>query len=101
MKRIGILTAGNIRATLNAVIHGSIVRANPLEVEIIGAIEGFNGLFSPWKPHLHLNPLYKRLPRTMLRKYGRTLFAAGDVARPYHSVNTDAHKRICYLNGIN
>jgi len=27
----------------------------------------------------------------------RTLFAAGNLAQPYHSINTDVHKRIRYL----
>ena len=27
----------------------------------------------------------------------QTLFAAGNLARPYHSINTDVHKRIRYL----
>jgi hypothetical protein len=27
----------------------------------------------------------------------RTLFAPGNLSQPYHSVNTDVHKRICYL----
>ena len=31
----------------------------------------------------------------------RTLFAAGNLAQPYHSVNTDVHKRIRYVNGSN
>ena len=27
----------------------------------------------------------------------RTLFASGNLAQPYHSINTDVHKRIRYL----
>jgi hypothetical protein len=27
----------------------------------------------------------------------RTLFAPGNLTRPYHSINTDVHKRIRYL----
>ncbi len=27
----------------------------------------------------------------------QTLFAAGNLAQPYHSINTDVHKRIRYL----
>jgi len=27
----------------------------------------------------------------------RTLFAAGNLSQPYHSINTDVHKRIRYL----
>jgi 6-phosphofructokinase 1 len=29
----------------------------------------------------------------------RTLFASGNLAQPYHSINTDVHKRIRYLDG--
>jgi 6-phosphofructokinase 1 len=29
----------------------------------------------------------------------RTLFASGNLAQPYHSINTDVHKRIRYLEG--
>jgi len=29
----------------------------------------------------------------------QTLFAAGNLAQPYHSINTDVHKRIRYLEG--
>jgi 6-phosphofructokinase 1 len=29
----------------------------------------------------------------------RTLFAAGNLTQPFHSVNVDINKRICYLDG--
>jgi len=35
MKRIGILTAGGDTPALNATIHGAVVRANQLKVEIV------------------------------------------------------------------
>jgi 6-phosphofructokinase 1 len=44
MKRIGILTAGGDTPSLNATIHGAVVRANQLKVEIYGFIKGFNSL---------------------------------------------------------
>jgi 6-phosphofructokinase 1 len=28
----------------------------------------------------------------------RTLFAAGNLTQPFHSVNVDVNKRICYLD---
>jgi hypothetical protein len=36
MKRIGILTAGGDTPALNATIHGAVVRANQLKLEIYG-----------------------------------------------------------------
>ena len=60
MKRIGILTAGGDTPALNATIHGAVVRANQLQIEMIGLIKGFNCLFNPRIPHVHLNPLIPR-----------------------------------------
>src|SRR5215472_13491696 len=62
MKRIGILTAGGDTPALNATIRGAVVRANQLKVEIYGLIKGFNCLFNPRVPHVHLNPLYQEIP---------------------------------------
>ncbi len=62
MKRIGILTAGGDTPALNATIYGTVVRANQLKVEVIGLIKGFNCLFNPRVPHVHLNPLYQTIP---------------------------------------
>ena len=41
MKRIGILTAGGDTPALNATIHGAVVRANQLKIELYGFIKGF------------------------------------------------------------
>lgn len=38
MKRIGILTAGGDTPALNAAIHGAVVRANQLRIEVYGLI---------------------------------------------------------------
>jgi 6-phosphofructokinase len=46
MKRI-ILSAGGDTPALNSTIHGAVVRANQLKVEIFGLIKGFNCLFNP------------------------------------------------------
>src|SRR6266403_866684 len=62
MKRIAILTAGGDTPALNATIHGAVVRANQLKVEIYGLVKGFNCLFNPRVPHVHLNPLYQEIP---------------------------------------
>lgn len=57
MKRIGILTAGGDTPALNATIYGAVERANALEIEIVGIINGFAGLLDPRVPHFSLNPL--------------------------------------------
>jgi 6-phosphofructokinase 1 len=62
MKRIGILTAGGDTPALNATIHGAVVRANQLRIEVFGLLKGFNSLFNPKVPHVHLNPLYQEIP---------------------------------------
>ena len=72
MKRIGILTAGGDTPALNATIHGAVTRANQLKVEIIGLIKGFNCLFNPRVPHVHLNPLYQKFPNWIRRKAARS-----------------------------
>jgi 6-phosphofructokinase 1 len=62
MKRIAILTAGGDTPALNATIHGAVVRANQLRIEIYGIIKGFNSLFNAKVPHVHLNPLFQAIP---------------------------------------
>ncbi len=62
MKRIGILTAGGDTPALNATIHGAVVRANHLSIEVYGLFKGFNSLFNPRVPHVHLNPLFQTIP---------------------------------------
>jgi len=62
MKRIGILTAGGDTPALNATIHGAVVRANELKVEVYGLIKGFNSLCNPRVPHVHLNRLFQVIP---------------------------------------
>ena len=59
MKRIAILTAGGDTPALNATIYGAVTRANQLKIEIYGLIKGFNCLFNPRVPHVHLNPLFQ------------------------------------------
>ncbi len=66
MKRIGILTAGGDTPALNATIHGAVVRANQLRIEIYGLIKGFNCLFNPRVPHVLLNPCSLEIPGTGL-----------------------------------
>ena len=118
MERIGILTAGGDTPALNATIHGAVVRANRPKVEIVGPIKGFDCLFNLRVPHILLNPLYQDIPELDPTKGGtligssrdyvdiceddaehmrQTLVATGNLAQPYHSINTDVHKRIRYL----
>ena len=62
MRRIGILTAGGDTPALNATIHGAVVRANALKIEVYGIIKGFSGMLNPRVPHLLLNPLFSTIP---------------------------------------
>src|ERR1700761_3986461 len=78
MKRIGILTAGGDTPTMNATIQGAVVRANQLKVDIIGLIKGFNSLFNPRVPHVHLNPLFSAIPELDPTKGGTVLGASRD-----------------------
>ncbi len=82
MKRIAILTAGGDTPALNATIHGAVVRANQLRIEVFGLIKGFNSLFNPRVPHLHLNPLYSVIPELDPTKGGTILGGSRDYVDP-------------------
>jgi 6-phosphofructokinase 1 len=82
MKRIGILTAGGDTPALNATIHGAVVRANQLGVEVCGLIKGFNSLFNPRVPHLRLNPLFQSIPELDPTVGGTILGASRDYIDP-------------------
>ncbi len=82
MKRIGILTAGGDTPALNATIHGAVMRANQLRIEIYGLIKGFNSLFNPRVPHVHLNPLFSAIPELDPTKGGTVLGASRDYVHP-------------------
>src|SRR5579863_7924684 len=82
MKRIGILTAGGDTPALNATIHGAVARANQLKIEIIGLIKGFNCLFNPRVPHVHLNPLYQEIPELDPTKGGTLIGSSRDYVDP-------------------
>jgi ATP-dependent phosphofructokinase / diphosphate-dependent phosphofructokinase len=82
MKRIGILTAGGDTPALNATIHGAVMRANQLKVEIVGLIKGFNCLFNPRVPHVHLNPLYQEIPELDPTKGGTLIGSSRDYVDP-------------------
>src|SRR5258707_2243488 len=82
MKRIGILTAGGDTPALNATIHGAVTRANQLKVEIVGLIKGFNCLFNPRVPYVHLNPLYQEIPELDPSKGGTLIGSSRDYVDP-------------------
>jgi ATP-dependent phosphofructokinase / diphosphate-dependent phosphofructokinase len=89
MKRIGILTAGGDTPTMNATVHGAVVRANQLKVEIVGLIKGFNCLFNPRVPHVHLNPLYQEIPELDPTKGGTLIGASRDFVDPEKKAELD------------
>ncbi len=82
MKRIGILTAGGDTPALNATIHGAVTRANVLRIEIFGLIKGFNALFNPRAPHVHLNPLFQEIPELDPTKGGTLIGSSRDFVDP-------------------
>lgn len=82
MKRIGILTAGGDTPAINATIHGAVVRANELKIEVVGLIKGFNSLFNPRAPHIHLNPLFQAIPELDPTVGGTIIGASRDYLNP-------------------
>ena len=78
MKRIGILTAGGDTPALNATIAGAVERANQARVEVYGIIKGFSGLLNREVPHVHLNPLFQRIPELNATLGGTILGASRD-----------------------
>lgn len=82
MKRLAILTAGGDTPALNATIQGAVVRCNQLKIEIFGLIKGFNSLFNPRVPHVHLNPLYQEIPEIDPTKGGTLIGSSRDFVDP-------------------
>src|SRR4026209_2630701 len=82
MKRIGILTAGGDTPALNATIHLAVTRANQLHIEMYGLIKGFNCLFNPRVPHVHLNPLFQEIPELDPTKGGTLIGSSRDYIDP-------------------
>jgi hypothetical protein len=92
MKRIGILTAGGDTPALNATIHGAVARANQLRIEVVGLVKGFNCLFNPRVPHVHLNPLCQAIPELDPAKGGTLLGSSRDYVDANDTAELD---RIC------
>ncbi|HKF70076.1 MAG TPA: 6-phosphofructokinase [Vicinamibacterales bacterium] len=98
MKRIGILTAGGDTPALNAAIHGAVVRANQLKIEVVGLIKGFNCLFNPRVPHVHLNPLFQGIPELDPTKGGTLIGSSRDYVDPSRGHELDlVASRLCSL----
>ena len=89
MKRIAILTAGGDTPALNAAIHGTVVRANQLKIEVYGLIKGFNCLFNPRVPHVHLNPLFQEIPELDPTKGGTLIGSSRDYVDPMKNEDLD------------
>src|SRR5258706_7213398 len=89
MKRIGILTAGGDTPALNATIQGAVVRANQLKIDVIGLIKGFNSLFNPRVPHVHLNPLYQEIPEIDPTMGGTLIGSSRDFVDPEKKADLD------------
>ena len=89
MRRIGILTAGGDTPALNATIHGAVMRANQLRVEVIGLIKGFNCLFNPRVPHVQLNPLYQEIPELDPTRGGTLIGSSRDFVDPERGADLD------------
>src|SRR5215510_14010906 len=92
MRRIGILTAGGDTPALNATIHGAVVRANQLKIELYGFIKGFNSFFNPRVPHVHLNPLFQVLPELDPTKGGTLIGSSRDYVDPTRKEDLDSIK---------
>lgn len=89
MKRIGILTAGGDTPALNATIYGAVQRANQLKIEVFGLMRGFNCLFQPRVPHLHLNPLFAEIPELDPTLGGTVLGASRDYINAQDKLGLD------------
>ena len=59
----------------------------------------YDGLMKPSKLGIdYLMPIFTdAIGEEDAEHMRQTLFAAGNLAQPYHSINTDVHKRIRYL----
>src|SRR5215468_3900254 len=89
MKRIGILTAGGDTPALNAAIHGAVIRANALKIELYGFVKGFNCFFNPRLPHVHLNPLFQPIPEIDPTKGGTLIGSSRDYVNPEKTTEID------------
>src|SRR5215475_11966907 len=78
MKRIGILTAGGDTPALNATIHGAVIRANELKIELYGFVKGFNCFFNLRVLYVHLNSLFQGILELDFTKGGTLIGSSRD-----------------------
>jgi 6-phosphofructokinase len=100
MKRIAVLTAGGDTPALNATIHGAVARANTLRIELVGLVKGFNCLFNPRVPHVHLNPLFQAIPELDPTKGGTLIGSSRDYVDPDKKDELDAITSRLFKLGI-
>lgn len=84
MKRIGILTAGGDTPALNATLFGAVERANQLNIEVYGILQGYTGLIDRKTPYVHLNPLFSTIPE-LQSTVGGTLLGSSRTYIDQHS----------------
>ena len=65
------------------------MRANQLRIEIYGLIKGFNCLFNPRVPHVHLNPLFQEIPELDPTKGGTLIGSSRDYIDPDKKAELD------------
>jgi 6-phosphofructokinase 1 len=70
-----------------------VVRANQLKIEVVGLVAGFNALFHPRAPHVHLNPLFGEIPELDPTRGGTILGASRDYVDPDHHEMLDLARR--------
>ncbi|QGJ69351.1 Pyrophosphate--fructose 6-phosphate 1-phosphotransferase [Planctomycetales bacterium 10988] len=76
MKRIAIMTTGGDTPALNATVHGAVSRANAMDIEVLGLLQGYDSIFDPQLPHVKLNPLFTSIPELDPTKGGTILGAS-------------------------
>ena len=90
MKRIGILTAGGDTPALNATLLGAVHKANELRIEMIGLQNGFQSLYCPRVPHVHLNPAFEPIPELDATSGGTILGSSRTYVDERDSTGLDA-----------
>jgi 6-phosphofructokinase len=91
MKKIAVLTAGGDTPALNATLHGIVTRANQLQIDVLGIMNGFQGLFQPSAPHVHLNPQFSPIPELDPARGGSII---GSSRHYVHAGETEVLERV-------
>ena len=82
MKRIAVLTAGGDTPALNATLHGLVTQANAESIEVVGLLNGFQGLVAPSAPHVLLNPGFTIIPELDPARGGSIIGASRHYVHP-------------------